>query len=100
MSTNVGAWLRGWAWLQFRLFHKVGKFGMPFNKLCNIRAAGDDLPAKLPRLVQRGASQVRGHAATTKLVRDKRVIQDDVLRFVSVVEERKRRVADPRFKLL
>ena len=93
MSTNVGAWLRGWAWLQFRLFHKIGKFGMPFNKLCDIGAAGHDPPAAFPRLVQRDANQVCGHSTTTKLVGDKRVIQNDVLAFVYVVEERKRRGA-------
>ena len=54
----------------------------------------------LPRLVQRRADQSGGHSMSPKFLRDKRVVQNDVLPFVGVAEERKRCVAGLRFKAL
>ena len=54
----------------------------------------------LPRLVQRGADQSGGYSMSPKFLRDKRVIQNNVLPFVSVADERKRGVAGLRFKAL
>ena len=80
--------------------HKVGELRVSFDEPRDIRTAGNNLPTPLPRLVQRSADQSDGHSMSSKFVRDERVIQNNVLPFVSVADERKRCVAGLRFKAL
>lgn len=76
----------------------MSEFGMPFDECGDIRTAGNNFPPSLPRLFQRGASQLRGNAPTAKFVRDKGVIEHDAVALKSVTEERRRPVTGANFE--
>lgn len=71
---------------------------MPFDECGDIRAAGNNPPTSLTRLVQRGTDKIRSDTSTAKLVRDKSVLEDDAIALKRVTEERRRPVTDANFE--